>query len=154
LLTSLAEPPVVEGAAIVLAMGWAGRLPSDRLEWREGRWWEVRLAAVDGALSELLVPLDPERAETFEQLVPAQDRPEAGRYAQLTGATEWLARSFGVAEVGVVAVVDRWRDRTRPLAAGEVPPLALDQLASLRRPDGGPTVDLSPDLSVVSWRLG
>jgi hypothetical protein len=144
----------VEGVAILVAMGWAGRLPSDRLEWREGRWWEVRLAAADGVLSELLVPLDPDRAQVFEQLVPVGERPEASRFAQLTGATEWLARSFGVAELGVLAVVDRWRERTRPLAAGETPPLALDQLASLRRPDASTTVDLFPELSVVSWRLG
>ena len=45
LITSLAEPPVVDGRPLVVAVGWVGRLPSDRLEWRDGRWWEIRLAA-------------------------------------------------------------------------------------------------------------
>ena len=61
LVTSLAEPPVVEGPAFVVAIGWVSRLPSDRLEWRDGAWWEMRLSAGHAAgagLAELLVPLD------------------------------------------------------------------------------------------------
>ena len=160
LVTSLAEPPVVEGPAFVVAIGWASRLPSDRLEWRDGRWWEIRLSAgSDGVLSELPVPLDRSRAASAEQLAGADGpsrppRPDGARYAQLGSVQDWLARTLRVAESGRLVVIDRWTDVTRPLTPGEAPPLALDQLAAVRRPIDAAPVDLSPGVSVVSWRLG
>ena len=33
LITSLPEPPVVAGPSVIVAIGWASRLPSDRFEW-------------------------------------------------------------------------------------------------------------------------
>ena len=77
LVTSLTEPPVVEGPAFVVAIGWASRLPSDRLEWRDGRWWEIRPRPPDqtGRLSELPVPLDRSRAASAEQLAGAEVPP-------------------------------------------------------------------------------
>jgi Putative S-adenosyl-L-methionine-dependent methyltransferase len=159
LITSLAEPPVVEGPAFVVAIGWASRLPSDRLEWRDGRWWEIRLSAgPNGMLSELPVPLDRSRAASAEQLAgadgPTPLRPEGARYAQLGSVQDWLARTLRVAESGRLVVIDRWTDVTRPLTPGEAPPLALDQLAAVRRSINAAPVDLSPDVSAVSWRLG
>lgn len=155
LITSLAEPPVVEGPAFVVAIGWASRLPSDRLEWRGDRWWEIRLAAgAEGTLSELPVPLDPSRAAAAELFAETAPRPDGVRYARLGPALDWLARTLRVAESGRLVVIDRWTDVTRPLAPGEVPPLALDQLAAVRRPIDAAPADLFPGVSMVSWRLG
>jgi hypothetical protein len=153
LITSLGEPPVVDGAAVVLAIGWLSRQPSDRLEWRDGRWWEARLFATGDELSELLVPLDEERSGVAERLIE-RPRPEGARYAVLGPALEWLAQTLRVAEVGRLAVVDRWSAMTRVLATGEVPPLALDQLAAVRRPVEPAPVEIFPEMAIVSWRLG
>jgi hypothetical protein len=225
LVTSLPEPPVVEGTAVVVVIGWLSRLPSDRLEWRDGRWWEIRLAAPNQAetaagtaaetaagtaagsaastdagtdagaeagsaastdagtdasaerdtrpatsaganprsgpgpdandvLSELPVLLDAERARFADQLTGPAPRPEGARYAVLRPAVDWLARTLRVAGTGRLVVVDRWSGLTSPLPPGEVPPLALDQLTSVRRPIEAAPVDLFPELSMVSWRLG
>jgi hypothetical protein len=43
---------------------------------------------------------------------------------------------------------------TRPVASGEVPPLALDQLGSVRRPVEPVPAAILSGWSVVSWRLG
>jgi Putative S-adenosyl-L-methionine-dependent methyltransferase len=158
LLTSLPEPPVVDGDALIVAAGSVSRLPSDRLEWRDGRWWEIRLAAdQQGALSELPVPLDQERAAGAEQLAGSGDhgpRPEGARYALLKPAVDWLGGTLRIAGSGRLLVIDRWTDVTRPLARGEAPPLAYDQLAAVRRPLEAAPVGLFPGVSMVSWRLG
>jgi hypothetical protein len=180
MITSLAEPPVVAGPAVVLAIGWASRLPSDRLEWRDGRWWEVRLAATDQlrpvgrggggeprsvaappqdavgmpGLRELLVPLDRERSAAADAFVGCAPRPDGARYSQLGPAAAWLTETLQIAESGWLAVIDRWTPLTAPLATGEVPPVALDQLASVRRPVQPMLVGLFSEWSVITWRLG
>ena len=153
LITSLGEPPVVDGAAVVVAIGWLSRQPSDRLEWRDGRWWEVRLSAAGDELSELLVPLDDERSGVADRLAE-QPRRDGARYALLGPAREWLTQTLRVAEVGRLVVVDRWSEVTSVLATGEVPPLALDQLSAVRRPVDQAPVEIFPEMAVVSWRLG
>jgi hypothetical protein len=156
LVTSLGEPPVVDGAAVLVAIGWLSRQPSDRLEWRDGAWWEVRLSAggqQSSQLSELRVPLDEERSGAAERLIEAP-RLEGARYAVLGPALEWLAQTLRVAEAGRLAVVDRWSAVTSVLAVGEVPPLALDQLSAVRRPVEQAPVEIFPEMAVVSWRLG
>lgn len=158
LLTSLTEPPVVDGPAAVVAVGWVGRLPSDRVEWRDGRWWEVRLAATvapaDGGLDELLVPLDEERQVASEGLVGTAARPSAARYAQLGPAADWLSGALRIAPSGRLGVIDRWTLVTGPLAVGEVPPLAVDQLAAVRRPIEARPEEIFSGWAVVFWRLG
>jgi hypothetical protein len=156
LITSLAEPPVVDVPAVVVAIGWLSRLPSDRLEWRNDTWWEVRLAADAGAeLSELLVPLDEPRAAAAAALTEGTALPgERARFAVLGPAVEWLARTVRVAEAGRLAVIDRWSAVTSPLPEGGVPPLALDQLAAVRRPLEPAREELFPPLAIVTWRLG
>jgi hypothetical protein len=162
LITSLSEPPVVDGDAVALAVGWVSRLPSDRLEWRDGRWWEIRLAAGDDdTLSELPIPLDRERAVHADRLFagPASaaaptTHPDGARYAVLAPAVDWLAGALRIAGSGRLVVIDRWTEVTRPLAHGEAPPLALDQLAAVRRPVEPAPVRLFPEMSVVTWRLG
>jgi hypothetical protein len=157
LVTSLAEPPVVDGPAVVVALGWLSRQPSDRLEWREGTWWEVRLAAgpePSEELSELLVPLEAARAAAANALADRSPRPDGARFAQLDPAVDWLARTLRVAETGRLAILDRWSALTRQLPTGEVPPLALDQLAAVRRPLDPAPEDIFPGIAVVTWRLG
>jgi hypothetical protein len=159
LITSLPESPVVDGDALVVAVGWVSRLPSDRLEWRDGRWWEIRLAAGDdGNLSELPIPLDRDRAAGADRLLAGlgvvAGPPDGARYAVLTAAVNWLAGALRMAGSGRLAVVDRWTEVTRPLAPGEAPPLAVNQLAAVRRPIERAPVGLFPELSLVSWRLG
>ncbi len=164
LITSLPESPVVDGDALVVAVGWVSRLPSDRLEWRDGRWWEIRLAAGDDSeLSELPNPHDRDRAAGADRLLAEPGagagsrpvaRPDGARYAALTAAVSWLAGALRMAGSGRLAVIDRWTEVTRPLAPGEAPPLALNQLAAVRRPIEPAPVGLFPELWLVSWRLG
>jgi hypothetical protein len=156
LATSLAEPPVLSGPALVVTVGWAGRLPSDRVEWRDGCWWEIRLAATagpDNDLEEMAVPLDRASEDTADGLVPAP-RPDPSRYARLGDAVRWLGAALRVAPEGRLAVIDRWTRLTEPLVAGQAPPLALDQLATVRRPQEAAPEELCPGWSVVTWWLG
>ena len=159
LITSLAEPPVVEGPAVVLAIGWASRLPSDRLEWRDGRWWEIRSAA--GSRADAVC-----RAAGPARPVPAPPRPNAGRrrglprpdgarYAQLGPVQDWLARTLRVAESGRLVVIDRWTDVDPPAGArgGTAPgprPAGRGTKADRRRARS----IFFPISSMVSWRLG
>jgi hypothetical protein len=158
LVTSLKEVPVLPGVAAVIAVASVGALPADRVEWRHGRWWEVRVAAGDTGLYEILVELDDERSLSVGALIEDSTgggrAPEGGRYALHVGAVDWLSRSLRTGESGVLAIVDRWTQVTSPLDGTAPPPLALDQLKRVREP-----LDISPvgvvgDLSVVSWRLG
>ena len=66
----------------------------------------------------------------------------------------WLAGALRIAGSGRLVVIDRWTEVTRPLAPGEAPPLALDQLAAVRRPLEPAPVGLFPGMSMVTWRLG
>jgi hypothetical protein len=157
LVTSLPELPVVEGPAVVAAIGWLSRQPSDRLEWRDGSWWEVRLAASPASpdqLSELLVPLDGPRASEADSLTARASRRDGSRFAQLGPAAQWVTQALRLAGGGWLAVVDRWTQVTDALAPGEVPPLALDQLATVRRPVWPAPAELFPGLALVAWRLG
>jgi hypothetical protein len=156
LVTSLLEVPVMGGYGAVVAVGWLGRLPSDRIEWSDGSWHEVRLKAENDELVEILVPLDAERADRMDALVPrCSDRSDGARYALLEPAVDWLSRTVRVAEAGFLAVVDRWSPFTSPLPPGEVSPsLALDQLARVRGPLEALPAGLFSGLSVVTWALG
>jgi hypothetical protein len=164
LITSLDELPQVEGPAGIIAVGWLSRLPSDRFEYREGRWWEVRLAAGptdEDGLVEMLVPAPampngdgPKLDAGFALSAPAR---EGDRLALLTGAASWLAGALRTAGAGMLAAADSWTSVTEPVPAGQVPPVSYDQLASVRRPvehtPAEPFTEPS-GLSVVSWRLG
>lgn len=156
LVTSLAEPPVVDGPAAIVAVGWVSRLPSDRIEWREGRWWEIRLAASDDGtgLEEIVVDMDLPDQERADQLVPPERRVEGGRYARLDDAVNWLAADAGLSSTGRLAVIDVWSPVTSPLKEGEEPPLAFDQLAAVRKPIEPAPEELFPGWSIVTWRLG
>jgi hypothetical protein len=146
LLTSLADPPVLQGRAVVFAVGCVGRLPFDLYEYRAAGWHEVRLAAsADQSLSETLVAA--ERPPL--SLVPV----EGARYAVLGAAGAWLGQMLRIAESGTLAVIDRWTAATGPLVEG-VPPVALDQLSSVRRPLLEQPEEVGGGVQAVRWRLG
>jgi hypothetical protein len=138
LVTSLPELPVLDGPATILAMGWLSRLPADHFEWRDERWWEVRLAASDDHLVEMLVP--------WEGKEPGR---EGTRVVRPVEAIRWLVQAVRTAPAGVLAAVDRWT--TAGMAASGV---AFEQLASVRPPINDAPIPLSDELAVVSWRLG
>ena len=126
LITSLPEPPVVDGDALVVAVGWVSRLPSDRLEWRDSRWWEIRWAAGDdGDLRELPVPLDRDRATGADRLLAepgagagaGSSAPDGARYAVLTAGRRLAGRRPADGRVGP-ASSHRPVDRGDPPAGG------------------------------------
>jgi hypothetical protein len=152
IVTSLDDLPRLSGVASVFAVDWLSRLPSDRVEWHEGHWHEVRLAAAGEKLAEVLVPLDAGRHATLDALIPRPS--EGGRFALLGRASAWVGSALRTAESGVLAVVDHWTETTEPNKRDEAPPLAVDQLSRARRPrDPGPEPVL-PGLGVVTWSLG
>jgi hypothetical protein len=152
IVTSLDDLPRLSGVATVFAVDWVSRLPSDRVEWREGHWHEVRLAAAGEKLAEVLVPLDAGRHATLDALVPRP--PEGGRFALLVRASDWVGSALRSAESGVLAVVDRWTEATEPSGPGEAPALAVDQLSRLRRPRNPAPEPALPGRGVVTWGLG
>lgn len=102
-VASLPDLPAGLGVAVVLAVGWLSRLPADRFEWSDGRWWEVRLAAgASGQLEELLVEAG-ERAAGL----PATGRQPGERVAVSREARRWLGAARHVAGAGWVVAVDR-----------------------------------------------
>lgn len=156
LVTSLAELPVLStsSAGVVIAYGWLSRQPSDRYEWRDGTWWEIRLGVVppaDRALTEIAVPVSAERAQVMDEL--AGDRFEGARYADPVGGVAWLKAALGSAETGWLLAVDRWTVKMEPLADDGPTPVPLEPLASIRQPAGGPSPSVR-HLQVVRWRLG
>lgn len=158
LVTYLTGMPTPGDTVAVAAIEVLNRLPSDRLEWRDGRWLEIRMAAAAGGegLVEIAVPLSPQDPRALR----GADPPEGARFAVLTGAVAWLQGALRSAPDGILAVVDRWSIDTGPIDTGPIepgadPPLALDQLARVREPLAGP--DPLPGregVSAVYWRIG
>jgi SAM-dependent MidA family methyltransferase len=164
---SLAELPRVNGPAVVLANELLDNLPFGLAEsGATGDWWEVRvdLGAAQGPAPparfvQSLVPLDEERSELLDRLVP---NPAAGARVPLQDAARaWLRDALSVAGAGgrVVAIdyaattaelagrpQDQWvrtyrrhrRGTTFLEALGEQDvtcEVAVDQLATVRRPE-------------------
>jgi hypothetical protein len=158
LVTALEELPALRGDGAIIAIGWLSRLPSDRVEWRDGRWWEIRVAAAGAGLVEMAVPLvdgdlGGSRGQVWRRAVPSAGS-EGARYAVLAAASEWVSDALRVAESGILAVVDSWTSTTEPVGGDGRPALALDQFLPLRRPLEPSPRELFEGLSVVSWRLG
>ena len=147
LVTCVPAPPAVPGDGVVVAVRTVGRLPSDRLDYGDGGWSEVRLADISGRLVEVTSALGPDAGLA----APVAAGP--GRYAVLNGALDWLRDTLSTEMRGRVAVVDRWTERTVPIPDGEAPPLALDQMARVRPPESPRPEPVAAGLSVVTWRL-
>lgn len=154
LVTSLAEPPVVQGWCAVLAVGWLSRLPCDVFEWREGKWHEVRLVAGEGQeLMAVTVELDEDRRDRLDLLVPGDHRSEGARFAGHVGAAEWMRNALAGVDHGWLVAADRWVERTSPLPEGPDQPVALDQMPAPSRQE--PAIESGPGgLGTVRWRIG
>jgi SAM-dependent MidA family methyltransferase len=77
LVTSLAELPALPLTGVVLANELLDNLPLDLLEWRQGRWHEVRVAAAEGSrdeLVEVVFPAPPDVAAEASRLVGGAGR--------------------------------------------------------------------------------
>lgn len=151
-VTSLAEIPSIQGFAVVIALSTVSALAADRVEWRDGAWWEVRLAAAGEGLEQMLVPLEPDRAAALTALVPAAE--DGDRFALLVGARAWLADAARASGWGTLLVVDRWTRVTEPLTGDGAPPVSLDQLEPVKQPLEPAPVEIFPGLGMVAWRLG
>jgi len=164
LVTALAELPALAIAGVVIANELLDNLAVDLLEWRHGRWHEVRVAAAGATtdeLVELVIPAPPDLAAA-DRLMGAQlaDLPEGARIPLQGAAVEWLRQALSLVEEGRVIVID-YADTTDALArapwagwlrtfqqhqAGVFPldapgtqditcVVAWDQLAGVRPPD-------------------
>jgi len=105
---SLAELPRVTGPALVLANELLDNLPFGLAEHRSGEWREVRVdvgRTAGAGLTERLVPLDGERAQLLDRLVPAP--PDGARAPLQDAARAWLRDALAVAGPrGRVVVID------------------------------------------------
>lgn len=127
--------PAGLSVAVVLAFGEVARLPADRYEWRDGRWWELRLAAGDG--DGHLRPMMVQAPPRWDGVAPAP-----GPVRDAAVAQRWLVQARRVARLGRVLVVD---DPT----AAPPPVVAL-------RPAPRSVVSLSGDLSPLiasTWTM-
>ncbi|MGH9191894.1 MAG: SAM-dependent methyltransferase [Acidimicrobiales bacterium] len=109
---SLAELPRVKGPAVVLANELLDNLPFGLAQRDAGGWWEVRVdlgeergPAPPARFVQRLVPLDSERADLLDRLVPEATE---GVRVPLQDATQaWLRDALGVAGPrGRVVVID------------------------------------------------
>jgi SAM-dependent MidA family methyltransferase len=119
---SLAELPRVAGPVVVLANELLDNLPFGLAERRGGAWCEVRVtqSAADAAgggtaLSEVVVPLDAERAALLDRLAP--DAPDGGRVPLQDAARDWLREAVAVAGPGGRVVCLDYAATTAELAA-------------------------------------
>jgi hypothetical protein len=136
LVTSLRDLPGLGDrgpASAVVAVEFLSRLPFDAyvLDHR-GQWSEIRLVA-EGALTEILVPLDEEPAGVDPSAGP-------GRQMRWTGALQWLRNVAAGDGTAVLAVVETELPATLLSAVGRA--------ASPAEPVG------SGRLQAVEWRLG
>lgn len=164
LCTALREPPALAGPGAVVAVGHLTRLPFDLYDRGPAGWSEVRLAATGSGFEEVTsTPGDGPLPS-----LPGAAAAPPGRYVHLVGAERWL-RSHVPSPGSQLVVVDRWEVSTRPLGTGgppagseSGPPLALDQLAAVRRPspagpgaaagDAGLLEAVAGGLSAVTWK--
>jgi SAM-dependent MidA family methyltransferase len=116
LVASLAELPAGPLTGVVLANELLDNLAFDLLEWREGRWHEVLVAAAaptGDELAELLVPAAPDVAAEAARLVA---NPGEGARIPLQGdAVEWLRQVLATVDAGRVILID-YADTTDALA--------------------------------------
>jgi SAM-dependent MidA family methyltransferase len=119
LVTSLAQLPALPVAGVVLANELLDNLPVDLLEWRDGRWHEVRVAALDtlsDELVELVVPAPPERAAEATRLVASGPAlVDGARIPLVRAGVEWVRQALATVARGRVIVLD-YADTTGSLA--------------------------------------
>ena len=123
LVTALGELPASPVSGVVIANELLDNLAVDLLEWRQGRWHEVRVAAADATtdeLVELVVPALPDVAAEATRLVPRpDDRAEGARIPLERAAGAWVRQALALVQEGRLIVVD-YADTTAALA--QAPP--------------------------------
>src|SRR6202011_6083589 len=107
MVTALADLPALTLSGVILANELLDNLAFDLLEYRDGVWHDVRVAASgdDDALEEVLVPAPPAGAGGARRLVggPVSD---GARIPRQRAAAAWLSEALGRLEEGWVVVVD------------------------------------------------
>ncbi len=133
LAASLRDLPSGLPVAVVLAIGWLGRLPADRFEWRDGRWWEIRLKA--GATEDVLVELT---VEAGGRAPAGTGSIEGERRCDPSPARRWLASARRLAAGGRVLAIEALSQDL----------LSLDQVGPAPR-----RVEALPPLLAAEWSM-
>ena len=120
LLTALPALPAVPFTGVILANELLDNLPVDLVEYRHGRWHEVRVGAADAegdALAEVLVPAPPDVVRQAERFATGDGPglPDGARIPLQAEATTWIRQALAVVERGRVVVID-YCDRSPRLA--------------------------------------
>lgn len=119
LVTALEELPALPVANVVLANELLDNLPVDLLEYRDGRWQEVRVAAAEATgdeLVEVLVPAPAPVAAESDRLAGAGGAPREGaRIPRQAAAAEWVRQALATVAAGRVIVID-YAEATAALA--------------------------------------
>jgi SAM-dependent MidA family methyltransferase len=110
LVTSLAELPALVFTGVILANELLDNLPFDLLEWRDERWYEVRVAASERPggepLIETIVPAALELAARADRLTEACKLSDGARLPVQRAASAWLRQGLSVLERGRLVIVD------------------------------------------------
>jgi SAM-dependent MidA family methyltransferase len=117
IVTALDDLPAVPLDGVVIANELLDNLPFRIVERRDGRWWEVRVAASGTDLVENLVPAAPELAAEAELVVAGA--PDGTRVPVPTGLVAWLHSCAGALRSGRLAVVDYAATGDELMARGE-----------------------------------
>jgi len=109
MVTGLGELPAGSFRGVVFANELIDNMPVDLLEWREGRWHEVRVGAADDTgdgLVEVLVVAAREVAAEADRLAGAGALVDGARIPLQRSAVAWLRQALALLEAGWVVVVD------------------------------------------------
>jgi SAM-dependent MidA family methyltransferase len=121
LVTALAELPAVPITGVIVANELLDNLAVDLLEWRQGRWHEVRVAAADDdpesdQLVEMLIAAPPEVVAEAERLAGnGADLQEGARIPLQRAAVDWVRQALATLQAGRLIVID-YADTTDALA--------------------------------------
>jgi SAM-dependent MidA family methyltransferase len=104
----LSELPAVGFTGVVLANELLDNLPVDLLEWRDGDWQEVRVAAGTrgGVLSEALVPAPPDAAAQAARLVAGCRLGDGARLPLQLAAAGWVRQALSLLQHGRLVLFD------------------------------------------------
>lgn len=130
LFTALDDLPSLPGCTgAVVEIEFLSRMAADRYEWRDNKWYELRVALQGDQLVEIAVPAPG----------PPGLPPVSGRHVQPVGATGWLSAMLRCLGAGVVVALDVLHEE-------------LDQLNRVSLAEAGP-VPATGDLESVIWRI-
>jgi SAM-dependent MidA family methyltransferase len=147
--SSLGELPAAGFTGIVFANELLDNLPFDLLEWRQGEWQEVRVAASepDGAgLVEALIRPPPELAATATRLVAGCRLTDGARLPVQAAAARWVRQALWLIERGRLVLVDY--AATTSVLAQSAPATWLRTFR--RHQPGGPPLEAVGDQDITT----